>query len=158
MYVANLAVSVVSFISSSMRSKYTESPNLKWLSERTSSVYQNVKLKDRGSFFSFFFLEKPMRAWSLLMRIKEIVYQRRYNAGTSSNVYAMTAFTQGRLSSIKGPGQNCALRPLPTQPLTGIKIYMSIQLNIYLLYWFFQENQYLIIKNEPFIQDWDLFP
>ena len=29
---------------------------------------------------------------------------------------------QGRLSSILGPGQSSALGPIPTQPLTGIKL------------------------------------
>jgi hypothetical protein len=36
--------------------------------------------------------------------------------------------------------------PLPTQPLTGIKCNWSIKLNIYLLYWYFQQNQCLTIK------------
>ena len=31
--------------------------------------------------------------------------------------------------------------PLPTQPLTGIKLFMLIKLNIYLLYWYCQQNQ-----------------
>jgi hypothetical protein len=38
------------------------------------------------------------------------------------------------------------LGPLPTQPLTGIKYKRSIKLNIYVLYWYFQENHCLCIK------------
>jgi hypothetical protein len=37
----------------------TKSPNLELFSERTSSIYRNVKLKDRASFFSFF-LRNPL--------------------------------------------------------------------------------------------------
>ena len=37
----------------------TKSPNLELFSERTSSIYRNVKLKDRANFFSFF-LRNPL--------------------------------------------------------------------------------------------------
>jgi len=53
---------------------------------------------------------------------------------------------QGRLNNILGPGKNSALGPLPTQPLTATGIKLSIILNIYLLYWYFQQNQCLNIK------------
>ena len=54
---------------------------------------------------------------------------------------------QGRLNNILGPGKSSPLGPLPT-PLTatGIKLLLSIILNIYLLYWYFQQNQRLNIK------------
>jgi len=42
-------------------------------------------------------------------------------------------------------GNSSALGPLPTQPLTRIKLWKSIKLNIYLLYWYFQQNQCLNI-------------
>jgi hypothetical protein len=45
-----------------------------------------------------------------------------------------------------GPGQSSALGPKKTQQLTGIKLLMSIKLNIYLLYWYFQQSQCLNIK------------
>ena len=35
---------------------------------------------------------------------------------------------QGRLNSIIDPGQNSALGPLPTQPLTGMKMQMIIKI------------------------------
>jgi hypothetical protein len=38
---------------------------------------------------------------------------------------------------------------IPTQPITGIKLQMSIKVNIYLLYWYFQQDQCLNIKNMP---------
>ena len=56
---------------------------------------------------------------------------------------------QGRLSNIIGPGQGSALWSIPTQPLTGIKL--SINLNIYLLYWYFQQNQCI---NMPYRLAW----
>jgi len=37
---------------------------------------------------------------------------------------------------------------LPTQRLKGIKMLMSIELSIYLLYWYFQQNQCLNIKKK----------
>ena len=56
---------------------------------------------------------------------------------------------QDRLNGIIGPGQSSALGPLPTQPLTGIKIYKwSIKLYIYLLHWYSQKNQRLNIKKQ----------
>ena len=52
MYEADLSVSVVSFISSSMgQMRSTKSPNLELCSERTSYIQKNAKLKDRASFF-----------------------------------------------------------------------------------------------------------
>ena len=52
---ADLAVSVVSFISSSVgQMRSTKSPNLELFTEKTSFIQRNVKLKDRASFFSFF--------------------------------------------------------------------------------------------------------
>ena len=56
------------------------------------------------------------------------------------------AYGQGRLFSILGPGQSSALGPLSMQTLTGINCKCSIKLNIYFLYWYFQQNQYLDIK------------
>ena len=59
-------------------------------------------------------------------------------------------YRQGHLNSIihkknVGPGQSSALGPLPTQPLTGIKMYKWwIEVNI--LYWYFQQNQCLNIQ------------
>ena len=51
------------------------------------------------------------------------------------------------MNSIIGPpGQSSVLGPLLTQTLTGKKLLMSIKLNIYLLYWYFQQNQCLNIK------------
>ena len=56
-YEADLSVSVFSFISSSMgQMGSTKSPSLELFSERTSSIQQNVKLKDWASFFSFFLI------------------------------------------------------------------------------------------------------
>ena len=49
-----------------------------------------------------------------------------------------------RLSSILGSEKSSALRVIPTQPLTGIKLNVD-KLNIYLLYWYFQQNQCLKI-------------
>ena len=54
--------------------------------------------------------------------------------------------TQGRLNSIIGPGQNSALWPMPIQPLTGVKLQMSIELNINLLHRYFQQDACLNIK------------
>ena len=49
--------------------------NLELFSERTSSIYQKVKLKDCASFFSFF-LETPLHQVCLI-RIKEQVDEKR---------------------------------------------------------------------------------
>jgi len=55
---------------------------------------------------------------------------------------------QGRLNSIIGHGKRSALGSIPTstQPLTGIKLQMSIKLNIKLLHLYFQQNQFSYIK------------
>jgi hypothetical protein len=53
---------------------------------------------------------------------------------------------QGRLNRIIGPQAMQCTGALPRQPLTGIKMLLSIKLNIYLLYWYFQQNQCLNIK------------
>ena len=37
-------------------------------------------------------------------------------------------------------------RPILTQPLKEIKLQMSIELNINLLHWYFQQNQHLSIE------------
>jgi len=53
-YEAELSVSVVSFISSSMGSmRSTKSPSLELCSERTSSIERNVEFKNGSSFFSY---------------------------------------------------------------------------------------------------------
>jgi len=55
---------------------------------------------------------------------------------------------QSRLNSIIDPRTKQCTELLPTQPLTGIKLHMLVKLNIYLLYWYFQQNQWLnIIKH-----------
>jgi len=71
MYEADLSVSVVSYISSSMgQIRSTKSPNLELFSERTSSIYRNVKLKDRDSFFSFLLRRPCMKSDSYQERNK----------------------------------------------------------------------------------------
>jgi hypothetical protein len=47
--------------------------------------------------------------------------------------------------SINSHPDNIYVSPLPTLPLTGIQ--MSITLNIYLLYWYFQQHPCFNIKN-----------
>jgi hypothetical protein len=60
--------------------------------------------------------------------------------------------TQGHLNSIIGPRpKQCIGAPTPTQPLTGIKLQIWITLNIYLLYWYFQQNQCLNMLYTTFI-------
>jgi hypothetical protein len=55
--------------------------------------------------------------------------------------------TRAVLTTSLTPGQISELGPISMQPLTGIKLQMSLRLNIYLLYWYFQQNQCLNIKN-----------
>ena len=70
MYEADLSVSVVSFISSSMgQMRSTKSPSLELFSERTSSIQRNGKLKDQASFFSCYEV--------CLIRIKEQIGEKR---------------------------------------------------------------------------------
>ena len=83
MYEADVSVSVVSFISSSMGwMRSTKSPNLELFSERTSSIQQNMKLKNRASFFSFFLSEKSLYEVCLI-RIKEQVSEKRSKVCTN---------------------------------------------------------------------------
>ena len=53
---------------------------------------------------------------------------------------------QGLLNSIIGPQAKQRTGRLPAQLLTGIKLKILIKLNLYLFYWYFQQNQCLNIK------------
>ena len=58
--------------------------------------------------------------------------------------------TKAVLTESRAPGQSSPLGPIPTQPLIGIKLSMYIKLNTYIykyiLYWYFQQCQYLKIR------------
>ena len=70
-YEADLSVYVVSYISSSIgQIRSTKSPNLELFSERRSSIYRNVQLKDRDSFFSFLLRRPCMKSASYQERNK----------------------------------------------------------------------------------------
>ena len=58
------------------------------------------------------------------------------------------SWTEPSLTALQAPEQSSALGPISTQPATGIKLEMSIGLNINLLYWYFQQNQCLNIKKD----------
>ena len=82
-------------------------------------------------------------------KIMQIIYTTGIKYFFQVDLWMTTRWDQDPLHSIIAPHppwRSSALEPLPTQPLTGIKMYMSIKLNIYLLYWYFQQNQCLNIK------------
>ena len=60
------------------------SSNLELLSERTSSILRNVKLKDRSDYLPFVSLDKPLYEVCLI-RIKEQVSEKRSTVCTHGN-------------------------------------------------------------------------
>ena len=55
-------------------------------------------------------------------------------------------YIQGRLNSTIGPGQSCALGPLPKQPLTGIKLIFDKIKHIFIILIFPTKSVFKNIK------------
>jgi hypothetical protein len=69
----------------------------------------------------------------------EISKQQRYRS-------ILHVKSRAVLTASRAPGKSSALGSIPTQSLTGIKLLMYIKLNIYILYWYFQQSQCLSLR------------
>jgi hypothetical protein len=77
------------------------------------------------------------------------IYRKPHCCAIESNfvVFIFRRFTQGCLNSIMGPrAKQCTGGPYYTNNCMNKQTNLMIKLNIYLLYWYFQQNQCLNIK------------
>ena len=81
-YKADLTASVISFISSSMgKMRSTKSPNVYLFSDKTSSVYRNVKINGQTSFF-LIFIRRPYVKYVLRELIRTTIGEKGGTAMT----------------------------------------------------------------------------